>query len=172
MLSNEAISLRPILKEDLTVLNQWKNDEETYMFLGGGYRPTSVDEQAKWMDDMISHEGANRRFMICQKEDDKPVGIIGLYGINWIHRTTELGIFIGDKNVFGKGYGYLSCILLEEYAKDYLNLRKLKIHVVTDNDYAFKLYRRLGFSLIGEYEKDRFIKGSYRNVTLMEKFLE
>lgn len=171
MLSSETIFLRPIVKGDLTLLNQWKNDEETYMFLGGGYRPTSVDEQTRWVDEMISHEGANRRFLICQKEDDKPVGMIGLYGIHWIHRTSELGIFIGDKRALGKGYGYLSCVLLEEYAKDYLNLRKLKIHVVTDNEYALKLYEKLGFSFIGEYKKERFIKGAYRNVTLMEKFL-
>jgi len=171
VLTNEEIYLRPITRSDLQVLNIWKNDEETYMFLGGGYRPTSPDEQERWMDDLISHEGVNRRFIICQTGNDRPVGMIGLYGIHWIHRTSELGIFIGDKSVFGKGYGYLSCTLLEEYARDYLNLRKLKIHVVGHNDYAFKLYEKLGYKKIGEYIKERFIKGEYRNVVIMEKFL-
>lgn len=171
MLSNNELYLRPILKSDLTILNQWKNDEETYMFLGGGYRPTSLDEQERWMDELVSQNGVNRRFLICQSADDSPVGMIGLYSIDWIHRTSELGIFIGEKSVFGKGYGYLSCTLLEQYAKEYLNLRKLKIHVVSDNDYALKLYKKLGFRLIGEYEKERFIKGTYHNLMIMEKFL-
>lgn len=30
MIKGEKIYLRPILKEDIVYLNEWKNDEETY----------------------------------------------------------------------------------------------------------------------------------------------
>ncbi len=36
MIKGEKVYLRPIQKDDITYLNQWKNDEKTYMYLGGG----------------------------------------------------------------------------------------------------------------------------------------
>lgn len=84
MIKGEKIYLRPIIKEDITFLNTWKNDEEIYKYLGGGFIPTSIDQQIKWMDSMIDTSGNNKRFIICE-QTDKPVGMIGLYDINWIH---------------------------------------------------------------------------------------
>src|SRR5699024_9497471 len=93
-LQGEKINLRPIERTDLDSLNQWKNKEDVYMYLGGGFQPVSKDQQANWMDSMIDLTGNNRRFMIVQGE--KSIGMIGLYNIHWIHRTCEIGIFIGE----------------------------------------------------------------------------
>lgn len=171
MIKGDKIYLRPIVKDDIIYLNKWKNDEDTYMYLGGGYMPTSIDQQAKWLDSLIDTTGNNKRFMICDI-NNKPIGMIGLYNINWIHRTCEIGLFIGDKEAIGKGYSKESCILLEKFAKEYLNLRKIKLYVVSDNEKALKMWNSLGYKKVGEYIKERFIKGYYRNLTIMEKFLQ
>jgi RimJ/RimL family protein N-acetyltransferase len=98
--------------------------------------------------------------------------MIGLYDINWIHRTCEIGVYIGDKDARGKGYGKEACLLIEKYAKEYLNLRKIKLSVVSDNKSAINLWQSLGYKKIGEYVAERFIKGKYRNLVLMEKFID
>lgn len=103
MLSNGNVSLRPIERRDLDKLNQWKNDESVYRFLGGGFLPVSRDIQEKWLDSLMDTTGNNKRFII-ENEVGEAVGMIGLYGINWVHRTCELGIFIGDGSQRGKGY--------------------------------------------------------------------
>lgn len=103
MLSNGNVSLRPIEKRDLDKLNLWKNDESVYRFLGGGFLPVSRDIQEKWLDSLMDTTGNNKRFII-ENEVGEAVGMIGLYGINWVHRTCELGIFIGDGSQRGKGY--------------------------------------------------------------------
>ena len=54
----------------------------------------------------------------------------------------------------------------------YLNLRKIKLSVVADNQLALKLWKSLGYREIGEHVAERFIDGAYRNVILMEKFAE
>jgi RimJ/RimL family protein N-acetyltransferase len=170
MIKGEKVYLRTIQKSDITHLNQWKNDEETYMYLGGGYMPTSIDQQEKWLDSLIDTSGNNKRFIICDN-NDFPVGMVGLYSINWVHRTCEIGIYIGYKDTHGKGYGKEACTLIEKFAKEYLNLRKIKLSVVTDNKIALNMWSALGYQKIGEYIDERFIKGKYRNLTIMEKFI-
>ncbi|AIY06296.1 hypothetical protein Plano_2331 [Planococcus sp. PAMC 21323] len=170
MIKGENIFLRPIQKSDLLILNEWKNDEDTYKYLGGGFMPTSVDQQEKWMDSLIDTTGNNKRFIICDMEK-LAIGMVGIYDIKDIHRTCEIGIYIGGKSVKGKGYGKEACKLIEKFAKEYLNLRKIKLNVVFDNEAALKLWESLGYEKIGEYKEERFIKGEYKNLVLMEKFI-
>jgi RimJ/RimL family protein N-acetyltransferase len=171
MMEGENINLRPIIKEDIGFLNIWKNDEKVYKYLGGGFMPTSIDQQIKWMDSIMDTSGNNKRYIICKKEGT-PVGMVGLYNINWIHRTVEIGIYIGDKTVRGKGYGKEACKLVEQFAKRYLNLRKIKLSVVSENRIAINMWKSLGYKEVGEYQKERFIDGRYMNLILMEKFID
>eukprot|EP00130_Batrachochytrium_dendrobatidis_P008414 XP_006683289.1 hypothetical protein BATDEDRAFT_93055 [Batrachochytrium dendrobatidis JAM81] len=157
VITGGKVYLRPILKKDITFLNEWKNDEETYQFLGGGFMPTSIDQQEKWMESMIDTTGSNKRFIICDN-GNKPVGMVGLYSINWVHRTCEIGVYIGDKNSKGNGYGKEACMLIEQFAREYLNLRKIKLYVVYENDAATHLWKNLGYQEIGQFKDERFIK--------------
>lgn len=169
MLTGEKINLRPIRKEDLQYLNQWKNDRSVYQYLGGGFAPVSLDQQAAWMETMMDLTGQERRFMICTKEGS-PIGLVGLYQIHWIHRNCEMGVLIGDSFAQRKGYAKEACQLLERYAADFLNLHKIKIKVVAENQAAYGLWKSLGYQKIGEQVQERFIAGQYQNVILMEKF--
>ncbi len=171
MIVGVKVYLRPIVKEDLVVLNEWKNDEKTFRYLGGGFMPLSIDQQEKWLESMMDTLGNNKRFIICDKQD-VPVGMVGLYDINWIHRTCEIGVYLGNISAKGKGYGKEACILIERLAADYLNIRKIKLRVVSDNEIAVNMWQSLGYQKIGEYIKERYIKGQYRNLMLMEKFIK
>lgn len=170
MIKSEKIGLRPIQKKDLTLLNNWKNDEEIFQYLGGGFMPISIDQQEKWLDSMIDLTGNNKRYIICEQKK-RPIGMIGLYGINWIHRTCEVGLYIGEKDARGKGYAKESYKLIESFAKEYLNLRKVKLNVVYDNESAANLWKSLGFEKVGIFKEERFINGEYMDLILMEKFI-
>lgn len=170
MIPGEKIYLRPIIKDDIAFLNKCKNDEEIYQYLGGGFMPVSIDHQLKWMDSLIDTTGDNKRFIFCDYQDC-PIGMVGLYNINWIHRTCELGVYIGNKDAKGKGYGKEACFLIERFAAEYLNIRKIKLYVVAENKVAFNMLESLGYKKVGEYIKERYIKGEYRNLIIMEKFI-
>ena len=170
-MQGEKIKLRPIEKKDLIKLNQWKNDKYVYQFLGGGYQPISIDQQEKWMDNLIDLTGNNKRFIISTLNDEV-IGMIGLYDINWIHRTCEVGLYLGDSNSRGKGYAQEAFLLLENYALNFLNLRKMNLKVVQDNDSAINLWKKLGFSQVGVFHKERYVNRKYCDVILMEKFLK
>lgn len=170
MLNFGRISLIPIENEDLELLNKWKNDEEVFKYLGGGYKPTSKTQQAKWIDALTNNTFENQRYLILD-EENKKVGFIGLYGISPVHGTASLGIYIGEKESWGKGIASRAYKALEEYAKMYLNLRKIRLEVVEDNESAVNMYKKLGFYVCGEHKEERFIKGKYRDLLIMEKFI-
>ena len=63
-------------------------------------------------------------------------------------------------------------MFIERFAKEYVNLRKIKLNVVSDNEKALNMWQSLGYIKVGEYIKERYIKGCYRDLTLMEKFID
>ncbi len=162
--------LRPIIKDDLLLLNKWKNDKEIYQFLGGGYQPTSINTQEKWIDNLIDTTGINKRFIVLL--EGKAVGLIGLYSINWINRTCEIGLFIGEKESHSKGIGTKAYLELEKFAKESLNLRKINLNVVETNINAVNFWLKMGFVQVGILSKERYINNKYHNLLIMEKFIE
>lgn len=170
MLECNGVKLKPIELDDVTILNKWKNDEEIFKYLGGGFRPISESQQKKWMESMIENNATNQRFMIIS-DDNKKVGFIGLYGISETHRTCTLGIYIGEKKYWGKGIASRAYKAIEDYAKRYLNIRKIRLEVVRENEGAINLYKKAEFEMCGVYKKDRFIDGEYKDIILMEKFI-
>ncbi|NLD18063.1 MAG: GNAT family N-acetyltransferase [Tissierellia bacterium] len=170
MINGEKVYLRPIIKSDIKHLNAWKNDEGVYKYLGGGFLPVSIDQQEKWIDSMMDLTGNDKRFIICDMQGSS-VGMVGLYAINWIHRTCEIGIYIGEKTALGKGYGQEACRLIENFAKEYLNIRKIRLNVVSENGDALRMWSALKYQQVGELINERYIKGEYHNLVIMEKFL-
>lgn len=168
MIKYENIELIPIEMEDLELLKKWKNDDEVFKYLGGGYRPISENQAQKWVESLINNNHQYQRFMI---KNDKKIGFIGLYNISEVNRTAELGIYIGEKEYQGKGFATMAYKALENYAKDWLNIRKINLEVVKDNTRAIKLYEKLDFKVCGNRCLDRFVEGEYRDVVMMEKFI-
>ncbi|MGU9099112.1 GNAT family N-acetyltransferase [Clostridium perfringens] len=166
MLENNNVKLRPINKNDIEKLNKWKNDYDVFKYLGGGFSPQSIDQHKLYIENLININDNNKRFIIEVKNN--AIGQIGIYSINWINRNCELGIYIGEKDEWGKGYGKEACSILHNYVFDILGLNKIKLLVVEDNISAINMYKKLGYKLVGIYEKERFIEGEYKNLCIME----
>lgn len=170
MIEGERIKLKALDYDDLEVLNKWKNDEQIFKYLGGGFQPISIDEHRKLMDALVENTGKTKRFIIIN-ENEKKIGFIGIYNISNIHRTCNLGLYIGEKDEQGKGYAKEAYLALERFAKNYLNLRKINLDVVEENEKAIRLYEKLGFNICGKYNKERYINGEYKDLIIMEKFI-
>lgn len=166
MLTGENIKLRPILISDLEHLNNWKNDYSVFRDLGGGFHPISIDQQKNWMDNMMDMTGNSKRFII--EKDNTPIGMVGLYAINYINKNCEFGIYIGEVSFHGNGYGTEATKLILNFAYNNLNLNKVKLMVNAGNP-AVRMYERLEFEKIGWLKKERFIDGKYVDVLMMEK---
>lgn len=170
MLKSGKLVLRPLLKEDIKYLNEWKNDYEVFKYLGNGFEPQSIDDQSKYIEELIKITDKNKRFIIVN--DNKPIGMCGLYNINLKNRNCDLGFYLGDKSQWGKGYGKVTFKIIHEYAFKNLGLKKLKLLVVEENTSAVNMFKKLGYETVGIYKEDRFIDGELKNVLAMEYMLK
>ena len=169
MLSNNKCNLRPLVLDDVTYLNKWNNDEDLNKYLGNGFYPVSIDTQKEWIKNMIdcSKFSTNKRYMI-ETLDHEPIGLVGLYNINFINKNCEIGIYIGEKEYQSKGYASNAIKLIIEYAKNYLNIFKVKAFVTKSNEKAVKFWTKIGFMQKGLFEKERFIDGELIDLLIFE----
>jgi len=140
MLEGKHVQLAQLTKEDLPLLLQWRNSISLKRLTGPGpFLPISVEQ----ID--LSSTSTQIQFGIRELSSDSLVGYITLANIIWSNRTAGLGVYIGELEQFGKGWGSEAISLLLDYAFDELNLHRVHLEVVGYNQRAIRTYRKLGF---------------------------
>jgi RimJ/RimL family protein N-acetyltransferase len=99
---------------------------------------------------------------------DTVIGSAGLKDIDNLHRTCLISVFIGEKELWGQGYGAEAMRLLLGYAFDHLNLHSVRLTVFAFNSRAIALYRRLGFKEAGRWRDGLRREGRFHDVILMD----
>jgi len=172
MLVGDKITLRPLKVDDVYKINEWRNNIDNIIATIGIRFPKSFDLDMEWIKNVIlDKSNKNIYFGIVENVSSELIGIIQLNNIDWIYRTTEFGIVIGDKNMRGKGYSKEAMSLIISYASDIINLRKINLRVLSSNTNAINLYKKFGFILCGELKKEVFVKGDYKDISLYSKIL-
>ena len=84
-------------------------------------------------------------FAIRTLEGDKLVGYIGLDGEAFPHGEIFVGIAIGEREAWGKGYGTDAMKVILRYAFQELNLRRVSLDSFEYNPRAIRSYEKAGF---------------------------
>ncbi|MDI6893829.1 MAG: GNAT family protein [Bacillota bacterium] len=106
------------------------------------------------------------RFII-QTRDGRPIGVMGLHRIDQVHREAELGIFIGEKDCWGRGYGTDAIRTLLGFAFEEMNFHRTYLRVNADNLRAQRCYEKCGFVREGTLRQAVFADGGWRDQHLM-----
>lgn len=169
-LETDRTGLRPLTTDDATdAYLGWLNDHEVTRGLETGVFPSTKESLIDFIR-KTSQSRDNIIFAIVDKSSGKHIGNIKLGNINWVHRHGELGILIGDKTAWGKGFGTDACGLLVKYAFEKLNLRKVWLAVFSNNPAAIAIYQKLGFEEEGRLKEHVFSDGAFADKLLMSVF--
>jgi RimJ/RimL family protein N-acetyltransferase len=156
------VILRELTLDDVEDRYQWCLDKEVIKHLNfpDKYPPFTREETRKWIQMCIEKTNGYEQKAIVT-EEGKHIGWIDLKNIDKLNKHAELGIAIGDKNYWGKGYGLSA--LKEMLARGFneLDLNKIWLRVEVDNVRAIKSYRRMGFVEEGILRQDRLRKGEF-----------
>ncbi len=99
--------------------------------------------------------------------DGRVVGNAGLHvGTGKRRHTGDLGISVRDEYV-GQGIGRALMMALLDLADNYLNLKRMELDVITDNEGAIHLYESLGFVREGIRRCALFRGGVFVDTLLM-----
>lgn len=106
------------------------------------------------------------QFVICLS-DGREIGSVYLRDIDKETGTAEYGIFIGEEDALGRGYGTEAARQMLGYGFRELELRKIFLRFLADNIGAKKSYERAGFRLTDRRERVMTQQGE-REVCFME----
>ncbi|MDD5356025.1 MAG: GNAT family protein [Candidatus Omnitrophica bacterium] len=166
-LKGAKVILRPLKKEDINERYlSWMNDQEVVRFMDSGIFPTTLKQLRKFYEGIV---GSSSELMlaIVDKKTDLHIGNIKLGGINWIHGFAHLGVMIGDKRYWGKGYGRESCRLMLSHAFCRMNLNKVILGVCVIHDKAVRSYKKNGFKIEGRLKEMYRFNGKYFDKIMM-----
>ena len=155
-LGGDLVYLAPVGPEDAGLWARWLTDLDVALPLGDeAYGMITAEDQARDIADIMAHH--DHVFTIVERATDRPIGRCLLFGLNKTDRSTEVGIFIGEKDCWGKGYGTEAMRLLLDYAFNLLNLNSVMLGVYSFNERAQRSYRSLGFKEIGRRRQARIV---------------
>ena len=133
MLENEIILLRAFEEKDLEKWTSWFNDRETTLFMNKRVFPNTLVQQKKHLDNSKVDKN-NLQFAIVLKDEEKSlIGSIGIHKIDWVHRTGDISILIGEKIGLGKGIGKEAIKILVNHAFLKMNLKKITAGMWSEN---------------------------------------
>jgi RimJ/RimL family protein N-acetyltransferase len=160
------IYVRGLDRNDLRQMVAWVNDHEVTKLLFTGHRPANIELLEKqWEHDQDSQNEVV--FAVCTKKDDVFVGTTGLYTINWIMRTSEFRVFLGNKAYWNRGIGTECTKLMVVYGFEKLNLNRIWLGVNSDNVGGVRAYEKAGLVREGTFRQEQYRNFRYYDVVRM-----
>ena len=95
------------------------------------------------------------------------MGSAGLFTFDHQARRAELGIAIGAKQYWDRGYGTNAVRLLLRHAFENLNLNRVSLVVFESNPRAIHVYKKVGFIEEGRMREFHFSGGEYCDTLIM-----
>ena len=172
MLIGKKVTLRPLKIEDVKYTLELRYDVEANKALIAYPFPVNIENEKQWIENLYpTGERENIYFAIEQNSSKDFVGYLSLRNINYINRNGDFGIIL-LKRFRGKGYSGEAMKLFFSYIFDQINLRKIQLEVLKENDKAIKIYESLGFNEEGILKEHIYQDGKYKDLVLMSLFLE
>jgi len=160
--------LRELKKEDLMEINKWRNDFELINCLGAPFRYINLDVDSRWFECYMQERKNNIRCAIVKAEEENIIlGLVSLTGIDWINRTAEFHIMLGNKENRGIGIGYFATSEILRHAFKNINLRRIELGVLENNFNATRLYEKIGFKQEGIKRESTYKNGKYVSMIMM-----
>ena len=138
-----GINIRKITTDDTDLVVKWRNTQhvrEHFIYRKEFDRATHEN----WLKNVIS-EGKAVQFIIYETEDGFPIGSVYFTKINNSEHRSEFGIFIGEAEAAGRGYGTEAAGMALAYAFEHMKMESIYLRVFTDNISAIKSYEKTGF---------------------------
>lgn len=149
-------------------LARWVNDPDATRWLATGRLPmTPTEALTTW------GPGPDRVVYLIQTWDVssalsslwRPIGVCGLWDIDWLSRKGELRVLLGE--IRGSGLGARACRMLLEIAFLGLGLERVWLGTAAPNVAARKCFKRVGFREEGVRRRDLCRNGEWIDNVMM-----
>jgi len=168
MIYGERIRLRAPEREDIPRFAAWLNDPDVRNNLML-YLPLSLADEQRWFDNMLQLPADEHPFVIEIRRGDDwgAIGNCSFNRIDWRVRSAEVGIFIGEKQLWNQGYGTETMRLLLRHGFNTLNLNRIFLRVYETNPGGIRAYEKVGFVHEGRLRQAEYQDGQAIDILIM-----
>ncbi len=165
--TGERVYLREVRPSDVTdTYYRWMNTPEITQYLESRFRPLSIEALREYVAGRAA-DSSSVFLAIALRDADRHIGNIKIGSIDWIHRVADVGLLIGEKDCWGKGYATEAIQLVTKYAFGVLNLRRLTAGAYEPNIGSIRAFERAGYSREGTRRHHYFYEGRYVDGVLL-----
>jgi RimJ/RimL family protein N-acetyltransferase len=168
MIHGKRVVLRPIERDDLPRYTQWLNDPVVLQYFGPIF-PLSLAEEEQWYSNMLQ-DASVRNFAI--EFEGQHIGGAGFSQIDGRNACAQVGLFVGLPALWDQGLGYDVLHTLVRFGFEQMNLNRISLSVLAENERAVHLYEKLGFEHEGRWRQAEFRHGRYHDLLWMSVLRE
>ncbi len=170
LIRGERVILRPyeagFTESELYCLYQWSRDETVLRWSGGTALSMSFEEfKLAFHSELECEDHYGRNFSLLTANGEF-IGRLGYYHIDHRRGEAELGIVIGEKAYWGRGYGTDAVNALLAHIFQETDLERVYLYTYADNKRAQRSFEKCGFRKSEEYRKFSLNHGPYDEVQM------
>jgi RimJ/RimL family protein N-acetyltransferase len=163
VLTGERVVLRPFRPEDREPI--WRSRLDPMTWAQTTEAPCTPETLEAYRERHAQRgQGSNAEFAV--DVDGVLVGRAGLFGVDELARTAEIGLSILS-DAQGQGHGRDVLRVLLGYGFRTRNLRRIHLQTLASNGAALRCYLAVGFVEEGRLRQHAWVEGSYDDVVLM-----
>lgn len=161
----EKIWVRAIEPEDYRETHQWRTSDQTWAAVVGTKRFVSLETERKWVLSAIENHEAGKvlRFMICQNESLKPIGMMTASNIDHINNTCGISSMV-SVNHRGRGIIGEARLQVFDYLFSQLGINRISSQILEDNLASRRAVEKFGLKQEGILRDAVFKDGKYKNL--------
>lgn len=167
MLQGKTVTLRPLTAADAQDTLALRMDVEGNKAFMGYVFPVTEANERRWLESLYA-EGPRRRvdLAIVDRSTKEFLGLIGVNDIDSLQQRARFGVFL-KRDARGRGVAQDAMTVFFEYVFGQLNIARVWLEVLADNEAAVKLYRSFGFAGEGTLRRHHFQDGVFKDVKVM-----
>lgn len=161
------VDLRPITEADTNRIVRWRNTPSVvrnFIFR----QPFTPEMHRNWLATKVA-AGQVVQYIIEEKATGRPVGSVYFRDVDPVNHSAEYGIFIGEEDARGRGFGTETARLFTDFGFAHLGLHRISLRLLADNLPARRSYEKAGFAVEGTFRDMVLLDGRYRDVVFMAK---
>ena len=167
-LLGERVMLREYRADDIGDIRKWVNDAETTRYLSTRFWPpqTMVDSE-EFLSRMLQSSHNAYNFVIADRADERYLGQLDMFRVDWRLRCGELGMVIGSEANRGQGLGREALGLMQRFRLPHAGPGAAGNGGPHGKRRARRCYQKAGFVLEGVKRHAFFTDGRFCDVGIL-----
>lgn len=164
------IFLRVLSREDVTTRYlSWLSDPEVVRYLELRFSSPQTLVDLECFVNEVNDSGNSLMLGIFLNSDKAHIGNIKLGPVDPNHSTGDIGLLIGERAHWGKGFASKAIRLLSDYAFEELGLIKLTAGCYGSNEGSRRAFLNVGFVEEGRRIHQCYLNGQREDAVLLGK---